>query len=68
MKELLMDLTKIKGVLGAVIVAKDNSLTEQEVKSFCRKYIASYKVPSIVEFRNELPKTGSGKIRKELLK
>jgi len=60
---------KIRGeAVKAVIVAKDKSLTEQEVKSFCRKYIASYKVPSIVEFRDELPKTGSGKIKKELLK
>ncbi|MGB9677678.1 MAG: class I adenylate-forming enzyme family protein [Candidatus Ratteibacteria bacterium] len=61
---------KIRGEsVKAVIVPKEGEeLTENEIKNFCRKNLASYKVPSIVEFRKELPKTGSGKIKKELLK
>ncbi|MCX7917880.1 MAG: AMP-binding protein [bacterium] len=55
--------------IKAIIVPKEGeNIAEQEIKNFCREHLASYKVPTIIEFRNDLPKTGSGKIRKELLK
>ena len=51
----------------AVIVKNDESLTEKEVIEHCRKNLTNYKVPRIVEFRDELPKTNVGKIlRREL--
>ncbi len=51
----------------AVIVRSDDTLTEQEVIDHCRKELTSYKVPRIIEFRKELPKTNVGKIlRREL--
>jgi long-chain acyl-CoA synthetase len=54
-------------VVKAVIVRKDPSLTEAEVIEHCRKGLTAYKVPRIVEFRAELPKTNVGKIlRREL--
>ncbi|HOK55959.1 MAG TPA: AMP-binding protein, partial [bacterium] len=61
---------KIRGeAIKAVIVPKEGEeLTESEIKNYCREHLATYKVPSIIEFRNELPKTGSGKIKKELLR
>ncbi|MCM8785683.1 MAG: AMP-binding protein [Candidatus Omnitrophica bacterium] len=61
---------KLKGeAVKAVIVPKEGEeITEKEIINFCRQHLASYKVPTIVEFRKELPKTGSGKIKKELLK
>jgi long-chain acyl-CoA synthetase len=47
----------------AVIVKKPGAtLTEEEVISYCQDEMAPYKVPKIVEFRNELPKTSVGKI------
>lgn len=49
------------------IVKKDESLTEEEVIAFCRKELTGYKVPKMVEFRKELPKSNVGKIlRKDL--
>ncbi len=51
----------------AVIVRNDDTLTEKEVIDHCRKELTSYKVPRIIEFRTELPKTNVGKIlRREL--
>ncbi len=44
------------------IVKKDASLTEQEVKEFCRERLTGYKNPRYIEFRTELPKTNVGKI------
>ncbi|WP_162216752.1 AMP-binding enzyme, partial [Acidiplasma cupricumulans] len=51
----------------AVIVRNDNTLTENDVINFCRDKLAVYKVPKIIEFRDELPKTLVGKIDKKLL-
>ncbi len=61
---------KLRGeAVKAVIVPKEGEeITELEIKNFCREHLASYKIPTIIEFRKELPKTGSGKIRKELLR
>ena len=45
------------------------SATEAEIIAFCKVNLAPYKVPKVVEFRDELPKTLVGKIlRRELIK
>lgn len=50
-----------------VIVKRDQALTEEKVKEFCRANLTGYKQPRVVEFRTELPKTPVGKIlRREL--
>jgi long-chain acyl-CoA synthetase len=42
-------------------------VSEEEIIEFCKKNLAHYKVPKIVEFMGELPKTDLGKIsRREL--
>jgi long-chain acyl-CoA synthetase len=51
----------------AVVVKKDESLTESELRDFCRESLTSYKVPKSIVFTDELPKTNVGKIlRREL--
>ena len=46
---------------------KDPALTAEAVKAFCRENLTGYKLPKVVEFRTELPKTNVGKIlRREL--
>ncbi|NGX17427.1 long-chain-fatty-acid--CoA ligase [Wenzhouxiangella sp. XN24] len=43
------------------------SVTDKELIAFCRESLTGYKVPRLVEFRDELPKTNVGKIlRREL--
>ena len=50
-----------------VIVKKDPSLTEAQVREYCRANLTGYKQPRIVEFRTDMPKTPVGKIlRREL--
>ncbi len=54
-------------VVKIFVVKKDPSLTEEELKAFCKESLTGYKVPKIYEFREELPKTPVGKIlRKDL--
>ncbi|MCU7962302.1 long-chain-fatty-acid--CoA ligase FadD [Shewanella sp. SW32] len=49
------------------VVAKDKSLTAEDIIKHCRIHLTGYKVPKLVEFRDELPKTNVGKIlRREL--
>ncbi|MGL4487644.1 MAG: long-chain-fatty-acid--CoA ligase FadD [Yersinia sp. (in: enterobacteria)] len=49
------------------VVKKNPSLTVDELLTHCRRYLTGYKVPKIVEFRDELPKSNVGKIlRREL--
>jgi long-chain acyl-CoA synthetase len=50
-----------------VIVRKDPSVTEADVRAYCEANLTGYKRPKVVEFRNELPKSPVGKIlRREL--
>ncbi|MGB1038422.1 MAG: AMP-binding protein [Bacteroidia bacterium] len=51
----------------AFVVKKDDSLTDQEVRDFCREKLTNYKVPKIVVFRDELPKSNVGKILRRKL-
>ncbi|MDJ0778276.1 MAG: AMP-binding protein [Gammaproteobacteria bacterium] len=54
-------------VVKAVIVRKDPNLSEDAITAHCRENLTAYKVPRIIEFRSELPKTNVGKIlRREL--
>ena len=56
--------------IKAIVVLQSDArgkVSEDEVKAFCRERLADYKVPHVVEFRGELPKTDVGKVsRREL--
>lgn len=56
--------------IKAFVVKKNNGvvLDEQDIISFCKQRLPTFKVPKYVEFRDTLPKTGSGKINKLELK
>jgi long-chain acyl-CoA synthetase len=50
-----------------IVVKRDPDLTEDAVRRHCRDNLTGYKLPKVIEFRNELPKSNIGKIlRKEL--
>jgi long-chain acyl-CoA synthetase len=52
-----------------IIVLKEHeTLTEKEVREYCKEHLASYKIPKIIEFRPSLPKTSTGKIMKRSLR
>lgn len=52
----------------AFVVKGDESLTEEEVRDYCKHELTNYKRPKFIEFRNELPKTNVGKILRRTLK
>ena len=54
-------------VVMAIVVKKDESLTEDALKDFCRESLTNYKIPKSIVFTDELPKTNVGKVlRREL--
>jgi acyl-CoA synthetase (AMP-forming)/AMP-acid ligase II len=56
-------------VMACVMLKPGSTLNVDDLIAFCRKSLASYKMPRRVEFLDtELPKGGSGKILKRLLR
>jgi long-chain acyl-CoA synthetase len=60
---------EILGETIVVFIVTDGvSLDIQQIMLFCKKNLAVYKLPKKIEFVNELPKTATGKIKREELK
>ncbi len=58
-----------ESVKAFIVLKESETATAEELISFCEKHLAKYKLPTEIEFRNELPKTNVGKIlRKDLRK
>jgi long-chain acyl-CoA synthetase len=63
------DLLRGEVVKAWIVLKTGESITEDEVKEWCTKSLAKYKIPRQVEFRTELPKTTVGKtLRRELVR
>ena len=51
-----------------VVLHEEETATEEEIIEFCKEKLAKFKVPRMVEFRTELPKSAIGKVlRRSLL-
>lgn len=57
-----------EAIAAFVVLKPGEIITEEEVIHYCRENIAHYKAPKRVVFIDALPKTGSGKIKKEGLR
>ncbi|HWP46503.1 MAG TPA: long-chain fatty acid--CoA ligase [Candidatus Limnocylindrales bacterium] len=55
-------------VKAFVVLKKDQKATEEEILDFCRKNLAAYKVPTQIEFKDQLPKTLVGKVLRRMLR
>ena len=49
---------------ACVVLAADHKgkVSEDEIIAWCKEQMAAYKVPQIVEFRDELPRSPTGKV------
>ena len=55
--------------VGAYVALRaGQAATESELAAFCRERMAAYKVPRVIRFLTELPKTASGKVLRRALK
>ncbi|MEK4425788.1 long-chain-fatty-acid--CoA ligase [Solibacillus sp. FSL K6-1523] len=56
-------------VKAAIVLRDGQEATEADIINWCNTYLARYKVPRLIEFKIELPKTAVGKIlRRQLIK
>jgi long-chain acyl-CoA synthetase len=55
-------------VKSYIVLQEGEAMTPDEVEIYCRESLAPYKIPKIVEFIDELPKSGVGKILRRVLK
>jgi long-chain acyl-CoA synthetase len=57
-----------EAVKAWVVLNQGQKATEDEIRAFCRKRLAGYKIPKFIEFTENLPKTMVGKVlRRELV-
>ncbi|MFS0689056.1 long-chain-fatty-acid--CoA ligase [Sporosarcina sp. 179-K 8C2 HS] len=54
-------------VKAYIVLKAGKSVTEEELDTYCREHLASFKVPRKYDFRKELPKTAVGKILRRAL-
>jgi len=55
-------------VKAFIVLKQGEQLTEDEVRGYCSKNLADYKVPKYVEFIGEMPRNPGGKVMKQALK
>jgi long-chain acyl-CoA synthetase len=55
-------------VKAFVVLREGEKATVEELKQFCSKKLADYKIPEFVEFVRELPRNPSGKVEKKKLR
>jgi long-chain acyl-CoA synthetase len=53
--------------LVKTVVVPDGPCGERELVRYCRERLAAYKVPQIVEFRDEIPRSPLGKVLRKYL-
>jgi long-chain acyl-CoA synthetase len=61
------DVKRGETVKAFVVLKAGQSATVEEIREFCKERLAPYKVPALVEFRLELPKTQIGKTLRRIL-
>lgn len=57
-----------QAVKAFIQLLPDTSLSEEEITEYCSTRLAKFKIPTVVEFVTEFPRTATGKIKKSLLK
>ncbi|MDX3806889.1 AMP-binding protein [Bosea thiooxidans] len=55
-------------VVAAFVVRKDETLTADELRAYCKENLTGYKVPKQIFFRESLPKTNVGKVLRRALR
>lgn len=60
--------TEFGEVVKSFVVKKNPDLTEEQLIDYCKEHLAKYKIPSSIQFLDELPKNTTGKILRRALK
>jgi crotonobetaine/carnitine-CoA ligase len=64
----IFDPLRDEAVKAYVVLKPGAEASDAELQSWCATYLAKFKVPSVIEYRSDLPKTSIGKIMKYKLR
>jgi carnitine-CoA ligase len=64
----IADPIRDEAVAAVVVVADGADLSEADITAYCKERLSRFKVPTVVAFETELPKTSIGKVRKDELR
>jgi len=61
---------ELKGEVGKAFIELKNGekATEEEIREWCKPKMAPYKIPAVLEFVDEIPRSASGKALRRLLR
>jgi carnitine-CoA ligase len=62
------DAIRDEAVKACVVLAAGSVLSADDLRAYCRGHLAGFKVPSIIDIRDSLPKTSIGKVEKRTLR
>jgi crotonobetaine/carnitine-CoA ligase len=62
------DAVRDEAIKAYVVLREDCSATQDELIGWCASRLARFRVPELLEFRSELPRTSVGKIQKHILR
>ena len=57
-----------ESVKAFVILREGMTATDAEIIDFCKERLSKFRVPELIEFRDEFPRTSVGKIQKHILR
>ncbi len=57
-----------EAVAAVIVCADDTPPSEEDLREHCSRLLARFKVPTVLAFEDELPKTSIGKVRKDVLR
>ena len=56
-------------VVAAFVVAEpDAKISEESIKDYCEDKMAYHKIPEVIRFREDIPRSPQGKILKKILR
>ncbi|MDO4553850.1 MAG: crotonobetaine/carnitine-CoA ligase, partial [Lachnospiraceae bacterium] len=61
------DPVRDQAVKAFIMLTKGSRLSSEEVIDYCEQHLAHFKVPTIIEFVDDFPRTSTGKIKKKKL-
>jgi long-chain acyl-CoA synthetase len=61
------DKSKGEVPVAFIVLHKDSQASDGEIIGYCKGRLANYKIPRLIEFRADLPKTPTGKVLKRKL-
>ena len=59
---------EVSGEVVKVVLVAKQEMTREEIRDWCRERLTRYKIPRLVEFTDELPKTNVGKVLRRALR